>query len=49
MMVKLLNLANEYKDYDIHYKDNKVNIKEQKLEKFERFGFCVVEWGGMTY
>lgn len=35
----------------IHIKkvDNYVNIKEQKLEKFKRFGFSVVEWGGMIY
>ena len=35
----------------IHIKkvNNKVNIKEQKLETFKRTGFTVVEWGGMTY
>ena len=35
----------------IHIKkvSEKVNIKEQKLEKFERFGFSAIEWGGMTY
>ena len=35
----------------IHIKkvDNKVNIKEQKLNSFKRTGFTVVEWGGMTY
>ena len=35
----------------IHIKkvNNKVNIKEQKLEKFKRFGFSAIEWGGMTY
>ncbi len=26
--------------------DKKVNIKEQKLERFDRVGFSVVEWGG---
>lgn len=26
--------------------DKKVKIKEQKLEHFDRVGFCVVEWGG---
>ncbi len=26
--------------------DEKVEVKEQKLEKFERKGFAVVEWGG---
>jgi hypothetical protein len=25
--------------------DKKIEIKEQKLEKFERKGFSVVEWG----
>ena len=36
---------------NIHIKkvNNKVNIKEQKLETFKRTGFTVVEWGGMTY
>ena len=29
--------------------EEKVSIKEQKLEKFERFGFSAIEWGGMTY
>ena len=35
----------------IHIKkvNEKVNIKEQKLEKFERYGFSAIEWGGMTY
>jgi len=35
----------------IHIKkvNNKVNIREQKLSKFDRFGFSVIEWGGMTY
>ena len=35
----------------IHIKkvNEKVNIKEQKLEKFLRFGFSAIEWGGMTY
>ena len=35
----------------IHVKkvDNKVNIKEQKLETFDRIGFTAVEWGGVTY
>ena len=35
----------------IHVKkvNNKVNIKEQKLETFNRTGFTAVEWGGMTY
>jgi hypothetical protein len=27
--------------------EEKIEIKEQKLEKFEREGFSVVEWGGM--
>jgi len=26
-----------------------VDIKEQQLNTFERFGFVAVEWGGMTY
>ena len=26
--------------------DHPVNVKEQKLESFERKGFSVVEWGG---
>lgn len=35
----------------IHIKkvNEKVNIKEQRLETFKRTGFSVVEWGGMTY
>ena len=35
----------------IHIKkvNEKVNIKEQKLEAFTRVGFTAVEWGGMTY
>ena len=35
----------------IHIKkvNEKVNIKEQKLESFKRVGFTAVEWGGMTY
>ena len=35
----------------IHIKkvNDKVSIKEQKLEKFERIGFSAIEWGGMTY
>ena len=35
----------------IHIKkvNNKVNIKEQKLETFKRYGFSAIEWGGMTY
>lgn len=35
----------------IHIKkiNEKVNIKEQKLETFTRSGFTAVEWGGMTY
>ena len=35
----------------IHIKKvkDKVNIREQKLESFNRVGFSVVEWGGMTY
>lgn len=35
----------------IHIKkvNNKVNIKEQKLETFKRSGFSAIEWGGMTY
>ena len=35
----------------IHIKkvNDKVNIKEQKLEKFTRKGFTAIEWGGMTY
>ena len=28
--------------------DGKVNIKEQELERFNRFGFSAVEWGGMV-
>ena len=28
--------------------DGKVNIKEQELETFNRFGFSAVEWGGMV-
>ena len=36
---------------NIHIKkvNEKVNIKEQKLETFKRVGFTAVEWGGMTY
>ena len=36
---------------NIHIKkvNKKINIKEQKLESFERVGFTAVEWGGMTY
>ena len=36
---------------NIHIKkvNEKVNIKEQKLESFKRVGFTAVEWGGMTY
>ena len=35
----------------IHIKkvNEKVNIKEQKLEKLERLGFSAIEWGVMTY
>ena len=35
----------------IHIKkvNEKVSIKEQKLETFTRVGFTAVEWGGMTY
>ena len=35
----------------IHVKkvNGKQNIKEQKLEKFERNGFVAVEWGGILY
>ena len=35
----------------IHIKkvDEKVNIKQQSLKKFNREGFSVVEWGGTTY
>lgn len=35
----------------IHIKkvSEKVNIKKQKLEKFERKGFTAVEWGGINY
>lgn len=35
----------------IHVKkvDRKVQIKEQKLERFERKGFVAVEWGGHNY
>ena len=35
----------------IHIKkvNERVNIKEQKLNTFERNGFVAVEWGGMTY
>ena len=35
----------------IHVKkvDKKPNIKEEKLEKFERNGFTAVEWGGVIY
>lgn len=29
--------------------NKKVDIKEQKLEKFERKGFTAVEWGGVDY
>lgn len=29
--------------------ENYVNIKEQQLFRFERKGFCLVEWGGTTY
>ena len=36
---------------NIHIKkvNTKVDIKEEKLTSFERRGFTVVEWGGMTY
>lgn len=36
---------------NIHIKkvNEKINIKEQQLESFERVGFTAVEWGGMTY
>ena len=35
----------------IHIKkvDGFVDVKEQKLYSFERNGFCVVEWGGVSY
>ncbi|MBE6160018.1 MAG: hypothetical protein E7157_03105 [Lactobacillales bacterium] len=35
----------------IHIKkvDKKINIKEQKLTKFNRSGFTAVEWGGVKY
>jgi len=35
----------------IHIKkvNQKINIKEQKLESFNRTGFAAIEWGGMTY
>ena len=35
----------------IHIKrvNQKTNIKEQKLERFNRYGFSVVEWGGKRY
>ena len=35
----------------IHVKkvNNKVNIKEQKLNTFTRKGFTVVEWGGVIH
>ena len=35
----------------IHIKkvNEKISIKEQKLNTFERNGFVAVEWGGMTY
>ena len=35
----------------IHIKkvNSKINIKEQILERFVRYGFTAVEWGGMTY
>jgi hypothetical protein len=35
----------------IHIKkvDHKVNIKEEKLTRFNRKGFTAVEWGGTTY
>lgn len=35
----------------IHIKkvNQKVNIKEEKLETFKRVGFTAVEWGGMVY
>ncbi len=35
----------------IHIKkvNQKINIKEEKLETFKRIGFSAVEWGGMTY
>ena len=29
--------------------NQKVNIKEQQLKTFQRTGFSVIEWGGMTY
>ena len=29
--------------------NERVNIKKQKLNTFERNGFVAVEWGGMTY
>ena len=29
--------------------NHKVNIKEQKLDSFERVGFAAVEWGGTIY
>ena len=35
----------------IHIKkvDKKINIKEQKLTKFNRTGFSAIEWGGVNY
>jgi hypothetical protein len=35
----------------IHIKkvNEKINIKEEKLQTFNRTGFTAVEWGGMTY
>ena len=35
----------------IHVKkvNEKVNINEQKLTKFNRIGFTAVEWGGIDY
>ena len=35
----------------IHIKkvDGYVDINEQQLYSFERKGFCVVEWGGVSY
>ena len=29
--------------------NNKIDIKEEKLEKFNRFGYTVVEWGGTIH
>ena len=36
---------------NIHIKkvNEKVQIPKQKLTSFNRYGFTVVEWGGMTY